>query len=105
MGTGFGAVFDGNPGQRYKLCVKPSGRDRRCKKFTADGKSHWFRGGDSFDLSEGAGYSFISLTGINVEPTSTPPFETGQPFGHLNLRWWKDGRKIDSDKLTLLVGD
>jgi hypothetical protein len=104
VGTSYGAVFDGNPGKRYKLCIKPSGRDRRCKKFTADGEAHLFGGGQPWDADYGRGYSFIMLTGISVEPTS-PATETGQPFGHINLRWWKDGRKIDSDKLTLLVGD
>lgn len=105
-GTSYGAVFDGHPGNRYKLCVTPSGRDRDCERFKADGEAHFFGdGGSPFDLNEGPGYSFILLTGISYEPTCTPPFETGQPCGHLTLRWYKDGHKIDRDRLTLLVGD
>jgi hypothetical protein len=105
VGTGYGAVFDGHPGNHYKLCVTPNGRDRDCERFKADGKLHSFLGGGTYDLSEGAGYSFISLTGIGYEPTCSPPYQTGQPCGHLTLRWYKDGRRIDRDRLTLLVGD
>ena len=105
VGTSYGAVFDGNPGNRYTLCVKPSGRDRRCKQFTADGEAHNFGGGRSWDADYPRGYSFILLTGIKVEPTCPPPYETGQPCGHLTLRWYDDGRRIDRDRLTLLVGD
>ena len=105
VGSGFGAVFDGKPGNSYKLCVTPSGRDRDCKRFVADGKAYFFRGGESYELSEGPGYSFIYLTGISYEPTCEMPYETGRPCGHMTLRWYKDGRKIDRDRLTLLVGD
>jgi hypothetical protein len=105
VGTNYGAVFDGHPGNRYKLCVTPGGRDRDCKRFKADGELHSFGDGGSYDLSEGAGYSFIDLTGISPEPTCSPPVEVGEPCGHLTLRWYKAGHKIDRDRLTVLVGD
>lgn len=105
VGTSFGAVFDGNPGNRYKLCVTPSGRDRDCKRFKVNGRIVFFRGGDSYDLDEGRGYSYVALTGIGYKPTCRPPYQVGQPCGHLTVRWYDDGRKIDRDRLTVVVGD
>ena len=107
VGTNYGAVFDGHPGNRYKLCVTPGGKDRDCKQFKADGKYRWFRdyGAPPPDLSEGAGYSYVDLTGISPEVTCSPPVDYGDPCGHLTLRWYKDGHKIDRDRLTLGAGD